>query len=242
MAATYRQLDRSRDEIRLLKILPPEVSSTGLDFSPEVIRCELQYESMDAIKRRTFGRDFLVNLNRSILFPRESNNQGTNTDAATGFLARELLKAFTLDYKSNYEMTSERKQELQLLQQPSGEALKKWLPPGFSVGRSTFEWWLRSWIWTPLSDNERRLEQESPGYFALSYVWTDPQQSSIYADGRHKEMNKLIYAAGSTPRQLLESSGNFTADILDIGFDVKNGPPKAEIILDSEPVLVEKNL
>ena len=27
-----------------------------------------------------------------------------------------------------------------------------------------------------------------------------------------------------------------------IGFDVKNDPPKAEIILDGEPVLVEKNL
>jgi hypothetical protein len=242
MAATYRQLDRSRDEIRLLKILPPEVSSTGLYLSPEVIRCELQYESMDAIKSRTIGRDFLVNLNRSILFTREHNNQSTNTDAATEVLARELSKAITLDYQSTYQMSSGRKQELQLLHQSSTEALKGWLPHGLNVGGSTFEWWLRSWIWTPLSDSERHLEVNSPSYFALSYVWSDPQQSSIHTDGRHKEMDKLIYAAGSTPRQFLENNGEFTAETLDIGFDVKDGPPKAQIILDNEPVLIEQNL
>ena len=56
----YCQLDRSINEIRLLKILPPEASSKAqhdpLALSSEIVRCELQYESLDEIARRTSMR------------------------------------------------------------------------------------------------------------------------------------------------------------------------------------------
>lgn len=46
----YPRLDRSRNEVRLLKVLPPQQhSSDTLDFSSDVIRCQLEYENLDLI-------------------------------------------------------------------------------------------------------------------------------------------------------------------------------------------------
>jgi hypothetical protein len=48
----YRPLDRSRNEIRLLKIFPPEPQThppDTLDFAPDIVRYEVQNEGLDKI-------------------------------------------------------------------------------------------------------------------------------------------------------------------------------------------------
>lgn len=54
-ALSYRPLDRPRNEIRLLRILPPAddvFTQPNLAFSPDPIECVLEYESLDHMPRR----------------------------------------------------------------------------------------------------------------------------------------------------------------------------------------------
>src|SRR5947209_20489753 len=108
MAAIYRQLDRSRNEIRLLKILPPERPSATahgpLDFSPEIIRCELQYESLDDIYHHTSGRDNSLSSLLDYLLqdiPRtQMDDPETDVGAFMHFLKREISKLLMVDRES----------------------------------------------------------------------------------------------------------------------------------------------
>jgi len=56
------------------------------------------------------------------------------------------------------------------------------------------------------------------GYFALSYVWLD--QASQALGGRYKEMDMLSFAAGFSPREVLEASGQ-SPEFLDAVFGLK---------------------
>jgi hypothetical protein len=99
MAPIYRQLNRSRNEIRLLKVLLPESTSAtaqgSLDFSSDIIRCDLQYESLDDIHLRTSGRDYSQNSILDYIFQdiprmRNENDPGTDTRALMNSLKRDF--------------------------------------------------------------------------------------------------------------------------------------------------------
>lgn len=246
--AIYRQLDRSRNEIRLLKILPPESPSIGpLDFSPDVIHCELQYESLDDIydsicKKNNMYNFLLDNLTQD-LPGIDTGDPEVDPRALIDTMRREILKVWEVDDESRYEIGAERKEALRSLYQTSVETMKEWLPASPNVRHSRFETWLDSWIWTPLSGDENHLENQSLGYFALSYTWMDHQKNTLYADGRYKELDQMVTASGSTPRQLLKSLGH-TSTFLEETFGGKEGifADTAEIILNGEPLVVLKNL
>jgi hypothetical protein len=251
MTAIYRQLDRSRNEIRLLKVLPPESPSAiahgPLDFSSDIFRCELQYESLDDIHHRTSERDDVQNYLLDYLLQDIQRTSMSDPETATGplmdLLKREFSKLLMVDRESRYEMNSERKEALRSLYQSFDETMKKWLPAGLEVGHATFESWLDSWIWTPLSGDEHHLEEKALGYFALSYVWMDHPENSILAEGRYRELEKMVTASGSSARQVLEDSGH-CSDFLEKIFGGKDGAAAntTEIIVDGKPVLVGKNL
>lgn len=65
MAITYRPLDRSYSEIRLLKILTPEITSEGLQdllkFAPGAIRYQLEYESLDWLHAGSSRQNAVLN-------------------------------------------------------------------------------------------------------------------------------------------------------------------------------------
>jgi len=98
MAIDYRPLDRSRNEIRLLKILPPENPSTDpndpLSFSSDMVRCELQYDSLDTLHAATTARDTSLNMIFDYIFqdiPRNQSGDGeTDIEALMDTLRRRL--------------------------------------------------------------------------------------------------------------------------------------------------------
>jgi len=183
---TYRKLQHGIKEIRLLKILPPGPSFTPLgplDFAASPIRCELQYESLDTIRSRTNGRDGAQNSILDYLLQgipqRGSNEEGRDNAAVMDLARREMRQLLMTDKESSYDLGAERKEALSSLHPLFEKTMKEWLPAGLQVRPLAFKQWLGSWIWTPLSNDEHYLESKSLGYFALSYVWMDHQESSL---------------------------------------------------------------
>jgi hypothetical protein len=60
----YRPLDRTKNEIRLLRILPSTQESSaslGLEAASDIVVCKLEYESMDAMEKRKESKAMLAN-------------------------------------------------------------------------------------------------------------------------------------------------------------------------------------
>jgi len=252
MAAAYRPLNRSRNEIRLLKILPPEGSSAPaddglLDFSPDPIRCELQYESLDEIYESTSGMQSLQHAMLEILLQDQpSTREGepeTNPGLTTGLMRRGIAKVLSVNFDSHYEMDPRRREALRHVYDSDVKTMGSWLPSEIKGEPPTFKIWLDSWIWTSLSGSESHLEQQSRGYFALSYVWKSGPEGRSLLEPRYREMEKMVAAGGSSARQVLEESGD-VPELLEQVFGGKEGVAAntTEIIVDGKPVFVGKNL
>ena len=248
MAINYRPLDRSKNEIRLLRVLPLQDSSVDpgnpLSFSSEMIRCELQYESLDRMHSATTARDtsseWIINyLLQDVLRSRAEDGQ-TDVQVLGESLRRTMRLGMSADRTTNYTMDSERKKTLEGLHATSKQTMESWIPAELRVEDVTFRKWLNTWVWHAMSGNEHHSEVVT-GYFALSYVWLD--QATPGLGGDEKEMDMLSYAAGTSPRELLEADGH-SVEFLDSVFGPKVDAAEnmTTIILDGKPIRVGKSL
>ena len=156
---TYRPLYRNKYEFRLLKILPPvsslEAGAGPLDFSQEPIRCELQYESLDVLANRLSTKQSSVNSILAYLLqdiPRmRASDTETDTGALMDLLGNRLGSELSVDKDTVHEISPEGKEALQGLHKTSNQKLETWRPEGIQLRSKSFEDWLSSWVWTPLS-------------------------------------------------------------------------------------------
>lgn len=175
---TYRPLKRDKNEFRLLKILPPasilEAGAGPLEFSQEPIRCELQYESLDVLANRLSAKQSSMNSILAYLLqdiPKmRANDTETDAGALMDLLGKRLGSTLSVDKNTVHEIGPERMEVLQGLHKASTEKLEMWRPEGIQLRSKSFEDWLSSWVWTPLSGDANHLVHKSLGYFALSYV------------------------------------------------------------------------
>ena len=247
---TYRPLDRNKDEFRLLKILPPakplEAGAGPLDFSQEPVRCELQYASLDGLaSRRSAEQSAMDSIVAYILqdVPRlRANDAETDIGALMDSSGQRLASRMFVDTDTEHTIGTEKKEALQRLYKASIQKLEMWRPEGIKLPTKSFEEWLSSWVWTPLSGDAKYLEQNSrAGYFALSYVWRDGAQVTLGTQNR--ELDSLVAASGMTVRQALKlraKSPQMMREVYGRAHDVVDD--SREIILDGVPVLVGHNL
>jgi Heterokaryon incompatibility protein (HET) len=247
MAAIYRPLDPSRNEIRLLKILPPENPSSPppddpLGISADCVRCELQYESLDELHRHMNVMQAIQSSLLEVLLQDSPNTTDSHETEPRGVRTRTVANILSLDFDSHYEIDPKRKDALRNVYDSDVKTMESWLPAELHGNSPTFEKWLDSWIWTSLSGNETHLQRQSSGYLALSYVWKDSLDNHSVLGTRYREMEEMVAAGGSSARQVLESSGN--SNLLEEIFGGKEGVAAntTEIIVDGRPVIVGKNL
>jgi len=246
MAINYRPLERARHEIRLLKILPPETSSPvdeSLDFAQDIVRCELEYESLDDMHRGASTRDRVEEDILSYLLqdiPRlRIGDTRTDVQRLMGDTSGLLRQRLTTDSASSIRVDHGRQEKLHMLYPSFKEKMRKWAP---DIDRQhSFEEWLGSWIWTPLSGDESHLERKTLSYFALSYVWRDPE--SLPRGESNRKMAEMARASGMSIREALQQS-EVHPSIIDelIGSPGNMSGQMTNIILDGKLVSVGENL
>lgn len=247
-APTYRPLDSSRNEIRLLRILPPSKSTRSprdLEFAPEIVQCQLQYESLDRIEEvnaEASAQDASATRILDFLFdgmPFDSPEQLRSQAALKQSMKRDICANKSKDKSFQFPIHPRRKELLQRLHAQSAQRRQNWLPPDLRSWARAGSWknWLQSWIWSPLSGDENYAEETTDGYLALSYVWSD-SQPPVHRDEHATRMLKIAQAGGLTPAQLIGEKG-LPQDLTDF---CGNLPSKARIMVDGKPVEVGKNL
>ena len=246
---TYRPLDRSKSEFRLLKILPPanrlEADARPLDLSQDPVRCELHYASLDVLADKFSAKESSMN---SILaymlqdIPRmRANDAQTDVGALMDSLGSQLGGMMSVDQNTVYEFSAERMQVLQELYETSRQTLEVWRPEGIQLCPKSFKDWLGSWVWTPLSGDTNHLQHKSLGYFALSYVWRDQGQVTYGTEDR--EIRRMVAASGLTMRQALELTDMAPQMIEQLCNQAAGSTDDSvEIVVDGAPVPVGRNL
>ena len=246
---TYRPLDRSKSEFRLLKILPSanrlEADARPLDFSQDPVRCELQYASLDVLAARFSAIESSKNSISAYIFQdtrrTRANDAETDVGALMDSLESQLGRMLSVDHNTVYEIGAERLEALQELYEKSRQTLEVWRPEGIQLRPKSFKDWLSSWVWTPLSGDTNHLEEKSLGYFALSYVWRDQGQVTYGTDD--PEIRRMVAASGLTMRQALELT-DMSPQMIEELCNQEGGSAddSAEIVLDGVPVPVGRNL
>ncbi|KAH0559528.1 hypothetical protein GP486_003957 [Trichoglossum hirsutum] len=165
----------------------------------------------------------------------------TDTGALVDRLANNLGSLLSVDKETVHDIGQERKDALRNMYEASKQKLAKWYPEGIQFRSKSFEDWLRSWIWTPLSGDPNHLEQQSLGYFALSYVWRD--QAPVTLGTKNRELDLMVAASGLTMHQALERT-NMSPEMIDEVCGQVGGlaGDSAEIIIDKASVTVGKTL
>ena len=246
---TYRPLDRSKSEFRLLKILPSvnrlEADAGPLDFSQDPVRCELQYTSLEPLAARFSAIESSKNSISAYIFQdirrTRANDAETDVGALLGSLESQFSRMVSVDNNTVYEIGAERMDVLQGHYETSRQTLEVWRPEGIQLHPKSFKDWLSSWVWTPLSGDSNYLEQKSLGYFALSYVWRDQGRVTYGTDD--PEIRRMVAASGLTMRQALELTDMAPQMIEELcNQEGRSTEQSAEIVLDGVPVPVGRNL
>ncbi|KIW64378.1 hypothetical protein PV04_09317 [Phialophora macrospora] len=203
----YRSL--ARNEIRLLRILPPEKSSSEFDFAPDIVQCELLYESLDRIDAAN-AKASLAEASESrildFLFQGLMSDDSENSRAMASVQQhlRKDMRKTDKEESVRFPLSTNRRAMLEQLYAQFQQRRAKWLPEGFNswTGAESWDDWLRSWIWVPLSGHEECAELPTDGYFAVSYVCSDVQPS-FYRDEFGHLLTHMAQAGGITLKQLL---------------------------------------
>lgn len=234
---TYRSLDRHRNEIRLLKILPPSTSSSSanpLQFSRDVVRCEMQYHSLDDLigakqmtsavtqqKNTSMGDEDGTSGIKSAALSREEHkpsSHATQTRATGSPVSRERLNVLLRYYLSQEEYFKT------LVPHDDWESNEE---------EELFAYWMRSWIWTPLA--EKPEENGLTAYIALSYVWS--RQPNVPDDlARLLKLHRIFQDISPACANLLAK------EIPSVTQAHEETDEKTEIILDGVRITVGKNL
>lgn len=200
----YKPLDRSRNEIRLLTIIPPREwvrnTASSLDFCSEPIQCLLEHVSLDEVRndlerparpsqpRRTSGPA------RRALPP--GYLDGDSDDPQMDRCMELITRAMNFGW-----MSQQRKAILSLQQQRLNGKLAQYFPPGTPVKFCPENEYLSSFIWTPI-DLDAMATPESH-YFALSYPWGDlTDLRAITVNGTPVAVSKNLEAALRAVREM----------------------------------------
>jgi hypothetical protein len=171
-----------------------------LEFSQDPIRCELHYESFNVLSKRLRAKQSSTNSILAYLLqdiPRmRGYDSGPNQPELAGkgvegvktvsylktsideteqgalmeTVGRSLGSKLSIDKEVAHAISPERIEALQERFERSKQILEIWQPDGIQLPSKSFQDWMGSWIWTPLSGDTEHLEHKSLGYFALSYV------------------------------------------------------------------------
>ncbi|KAB8293380.1 hypothetical protein EYC80_007700 [Monilinia laxa] len=221
----YRLLDRTKDEFRLLKILPPidlkKQSSDPMTLSCETVKCELQYESLSEMGGIRELLDGCIDRNHALnMFSKKIDIEND----ILGPFRKNKTKALLKIYKQ------------------SRRILKYWGSEQFKFQERPFKDWSRTWIWEPLNDDIVYFTPDPLAYFALSYPWTD-KIPPYFGQEKYKGVGAVATASGITMREILEKMEEDPEGIDEIcGKSSDSLEEYACIIVDGNPVLVGKNL
>lgn len=234
----YRPLDRAKNEIRLLRILPSfELAGSTRSLKPasDIVVCKLEHASMDEMQKLKENRAAMGNFMDSMMLKMFGldTNDGDDPDQAESHAAqRQIMQSLMggvgeIDSKTTFSIGDERLKVLEKMYAESMARMLRWLPPYFEslTVHLTFERWLQSWIWSPLSGNANHADKPSATYYALSYVWADSKIPLHDPDVHH--VLKFAEAGGISAKDLVSNAC----------------PAKMrQIILNDEPVDVGENL
>lgn len=217
----YRALDRTKNEIRLLRILPStqeSSASVGLEAASDIVVCELEYESMDKMEKRKESEAAAVNFMHGMMFKMLGLDIRASDDPIIA-QQQQIAKAMMAgvgdrDTSKTFTITPERLASLEKQYAESQARMLKWLPENFAplTEHLAFEQWLQSWVWRPLSGHPEYAEKPLSGYFALSYVWADAP-FPMHDPDLHQVL-KLAEAGGLSMKDLVEASKPKTKQIV----------------------------
>jgi hypothetical protein len=229
MEPLYRPLDRTQNEIRLLRILPStqeSSASVGLEAASDIVVCELEYESMDAMEKRKESKAMLTNFMDEAVLKMVGLDVSRALEDPSIAQERQILKAMfggigDNDTSKSFTIAPERLASLEKQYAVSQTRMLKWLPEYFAslTELLDFEQWLQSWVWRPLSGHPEYAEKASSGYYALSYVWADAP-FPIHDPDLHMVL-KLAEAGGLSMKDLVETSKPKTKQIVLNGRNVE---------------------
>lgn len=208
----YRPLDRKRNEIRLLRILPPspDNATDTLDFSTDTLRCEMEYHSMD-----------------DILQERDSRAVPASSSAGQGEPAVDP-----------HSISRNRVALLSGLYLSQEEQFKRLIPNDdwdSDEEEGLFAYWMKSWIWTSLSNEYSDDGNDLRGYIALSYVWAEqPKVSDTLA--RQKKVYQIFQDISPTCAELMAKA------IPTVTETPETALSRTEIILDGQRISIGTNL
>jgi hypothetical protein len=227
----------------------------GLSFASDTIQCQLEYESMDTIQeinKKKESADAAQSIILHLMFqgmPEAVSPNDPNMPRIAEILKREMKKKIAasndLDAVTQYTIDPCKMDLLQKTYERSQQTMKRWLFPELNLLRqvTSFESWLKSWIWSPLSGDKTYVKSSRGGYFALSYVWADQHQQFHYDNQIESALN-LGKAGGLALEQLVDESGMSSAPtwlLEGIGLNTSH-PRKSKIILDGRPTEIGENL
>lgn len=251
----YRPLNRSQNEIRLLRILPPasrqvhQNPATVLEFCPDMIECWLEYDSMDIIREKNTKaaaesavRGMLAEM---MVTPTDDNPLPEGADPR---IIEALKQGLHRDMDANIDesivapMNPARKRILEDVFNSTKAERKALEPPNVLLTGSpgNAKKWLRTWVWASLSGHEVHPESvQGGGYFALSYVWSDPKLPMLFQDEEISHLIKLSQAGGKNLDEILEQFGQ---QLMHENGIVKTQRSQVPIKLNGRVIHVERNL
>ncbi|KAH7096019.1 heterokaryon incompatibility protein-domain-containing protein [Paraphoma chrysanthemicola] len=211
VGSLYKPLNRSQNEIRLIRILPPAKRQVNhdpakaLEICPDMIECWVEYDSMDVIRGKNAKsaaesavRGLLV---ESMLTPTNDHPLPQGVDPR---LMEVLKQAMQRDLDANLDesilspMNPVKKKLLEDIFNSSKAKRSVLEPPDVLLTGSSgnADSWLNTWIWASLSGHDVHPESVQGGYFALSYVWSDPKLPMLFQSEEISQMIKLSQAGG----------------------------------------------
>jgi len=234
-APKYRPLDRTRNEIRLLRILPPSSSgpATNLHFRSDIVRCEILYCSLD---------DIVATKRKAELWTKSVSPEDKHETAQSDITPSSLENNFSVCPTTYHQAVKESigSERLALLHQlfhlqknrlKNMRPLKTW---NSELEKQMLKYWLSSWIWMPLAHaygNETILA----GYVALSYVWTQkPKISENLA--RQVKLYQTFKLTSPTCADIMAKAFSSVTQMPD------EAEGSADIIVDGQCTAVGKNL
>ncbi|RDW56485.1 hypothetical protein BP5796_13126 [Coleophoma crateriformis] len=223
-SSVYRPLDQTKNEIRLLRIIPStRHQGTRLSHkaASDIIVCELEYESLDEIEEDNRRRD-AEESHENDLYTTAMRMLGQNTgplvfddfqDVRAHRAQQQLVYQWTGEEslrrgsKDDYHINSFRLTMLRVEYLKSLQIMTSWLPEQYQhlLQRNlTFEHWLQNLIRSPLSEHPDYAESTGLGYYALSYMWAD--LPFPLHDTNLRVVLKLAEAGGLGMKDLLKNT------------------------------------
>lgn len=231
-----------------------QATEENFAFSEDIVECRLEYESMHEIKQvnqevgiksaaDTLILDMLFAGMPEAIAPDDEDQRRAIAVLKQNF-GEDFDKHQREDKSINLSFCSGKEKALRRYYAQGSHQRKQWLPPDVKLwgNASTFETWLQTWIWSPLSGHLSHPEISSKGYLALSYVWNDCTHvpPAVFRNQETTRLIKFCQAGGMTLAEMVACTGVPPDDPFITGVERGQSPPY--IILDGRRHQVTVNL